>query len=81
MAGFAEIVYRYYGNADPAEQAKQKHLQQAVLEFHGWLQLIMARSAGTLLAWEGIRLVREQGVEGAPAVKQGLGLPAWAWGS
>ncbi len=81
MALFAEIVYRDYGNAAPAELAQKKQMQQAVLEFHGWLQLIMARSSGKLAAWEGIRLVREQGAEGAVANKQGLGLPAWAWGS
>jgi energy-coupling factor transporter ATP-binding protein EcfA2 len=33
--------------------------QQAMLETYWWLQIVMAREAGALPAWEGIRIVRK----------------------
>src|SRR5262249_39243038 len=33
--------------------------QRALLEYYWWLQIIMAREAGALSAWEGIRIVRK----------------------
>lgn len=50
----------------PPADAQHK---QAVLEYYAWLQLTMARSAGTLLPFEGIRLVRE------PVGPEGIGRP------
>ena len=50
----------------PPVDAQRK---QAVLEFYAWLQLSIARSAGTLLPFEGIRLVRE------PVGPEGVGKP------
>lgn len=37
--------------------------QQAILNIHWWLQIVMAREEGKLSAWEGIRVVREQVLE------------------
>ena len=34
--------------------------EKAILNFQGWLKIIMAREEGKLPAWEGIRIVREQ---------------------
>ena len=50
--------------------------QQWVMEFYAWMQIVMARAAGKLVPWEGLRLVREPGV---PGQGQTLDLPTWAY--
>ncbi|MBF0608397.1 MAG: hypothetical protein SFH39_07455 [Candidatus Magnetobacterium sp. LHC-1] len=42
------------------EKNTYKDQQQAALHLYLWSQLTIARLEGTLPAWEGIRLVREQ---------------------
>jgi hypothetical protein len=34
--------------------------KQTAFKLYWWLQIVQAREAGTLPAWEGIRIVREQ---------------------
>jgi hypothetical protein len=41
----------------PSPYAEER---QIVQEAYWWLQLVLAREAGELPAWEGIRLVRER---------------------
>lgn len=78
VAQLAGMVYRDYQTGEAAEIAQRRQQSQAVLEFHGFLQMVIARSAGALPPWEGIRLVREQG-EGVYSKNQSLALPTWAY--
>jgi energy-coupling factor transporter ATP-binding protein EcfA2 len=51
----------YVHKEDDAEtKPEQERLEMDVSELYWWLQVIMAREDGTLSAWEGIRIVREQ---------------------
>lgn len=83
IARLAEYAYQDYGKPREGdlEMVQRKHMQQAALEYHGWLQILIARLDGALPTWEGIRIVRE--VPTGNVTKTGIGgmgLPAWAYG-
>lgn len=58
---------KIFGTAKAAEEK----WQQAILYFHWWLRIVMAREEGRLPAWEGIRVVRERASEAEGAGGRG----------
>lgn len=76
IALMAEWVHESYGSED-LTSGQRRHKQLQVAEFHGWLQIVLKRAEGELPAWEGIRLVRDQGLSNSTA--ETLDLPTWAY--